>query len=176
MKYDIRFHLRSILLQPSSISFSRESRCSLLPFLRLVTKVTGVSYSIQKKRVSYFICFLDGFTDDSVCDYWILHSICCCRHAPKIFIGNNNKIGGIKSTCSSIKDDTNHRSPHWQRFLHGNAIQETPSPEPCLHSFYPLHPCPLCCIDRILTYGTLLDVLWQMYHAWITYGTVRRIA
>ena len=30
--------------------------------------------------------------------------------------------------------------------------------------------------DRILTYGTLLDVLWQMYHAWITYGTVRRIA
>ena len=31
-------------------------------------------------------------------------------------------------------------------------------------------------IDRILTYGTLLDVLWQMYHAWITYGTVRRIA
>ena len=30
-------------------------------------------------------------------------------------------------------------------------------------------------IDRILTYGTLLDVLWQMYHAWITYGTVRRI-
>ena len=32
------------------------------------------------------------------------------------------------------------------------------------------------CIDRILTYGTLLDVLWQMYHVWITYGTVRRIA
>ena len=31
-------------------------------------------------------------------------------------------------------------------------------------------------LDRILTYGTLLDVLWQMYHAWITYGTVRRIA
>ena len=31
-------------------------------------------------------------------------------------------------------------------------------------------------VDRILTYGTLLDVLWQMYHAWITYGTVRRIA
>ena len=30
--------------------------------------------------------------------------------------------------------------------------------------------------DRIFTYGTLLDVLWQMYHAWITYGTVRRIA
>ena len=30
--------------------------------------------------------------------------------------------------------------------------------------------------DRILTYDTLLDVLWQMYHAWITYGTVRRIA
>ena len=30
--------------------------------------------------------------------------------------------------------------------------------------------------DRILTYGTLLDVLWQMYHVWITYGTVRRIA
>ena len=30
--------------------------------------------------------------------------------------------------------------------------------------------------DRILTYGTLLDVLWQMYHAWITYGRVRRIA
>ena len=30
-------------------------------------------------------------------------------------------------------------------------------------------------IDRILTYGTLLDVLWQMYHPWITYGTVRRI-
>ena len=30
--------------------------------------------------------------------------------------------------------------------------------------------------DRILTYGTLLDVLWQMYHAWITYGMVRRIA
>ena len=30
--------------------------------------------------------------------------------------------------------------------------------------------------DRILTYGTLLDVLWQMYHPWITYGTVRRIA
>ena len=30
--------------------------------------------------------------------------------------------------------------------------------------------------DRILTYGTLLDVLWQMYHAWITYGTVRGIA
>ena len=30
--------------------------------------------------------------------------------------------------------------------------------------------------DRILTYGTLLDVLWQMYHAWITYWTVRRIA
>ena len=29
--------------------------------------------------------------------------------------------------------------------------------------------------DRILTYGTLLDVLWQMYHPWITYGTVRRI-
>ena len=29
--------------------------------------------------------------------------------------------------------------------------------------------------DRILTYGKLLDVLWQMYHAWITYGTVRRI-
>ena len=36
----------------------------------------------------------------------------------------------------------------------------------------------LCAVasDRILTYGTLLDVLWQMYHAWITYGTVRRIA
>ena len=33
-----------------------------------------------------------------------------------------------------------------------------------------------CTVDRILTYGTLLDVLWQMYHAWITYGTVRRIA
>ena len=31
-------------------------------------------------------------------------------------------------------------------------------------------------IDRILTYGTLLDVLWLMYHTWITYGTVRRIA
>ena len=30
--------------------------------------------------------------------------------------------------------------------------------------------------DRILTYGTLLDVLWYMYHAWITYGMVRRIA
>ena len=30
--------------------------------------------------------------------------------------------------------------------------------------------------DRILTYGTLLDVLWLMYHTWITYGTVRRIA
>ena len=29
--------------------------------------------------------------------------------------------------------------------------------------------------DRILTYGTLLDVLWQMYHPWITYGTVRKI-
>ena len=29
--------------------------------------------------------------------------------------------------------------------------------------------------DRILTYGTLLDVLWLMYHTWITYGTVRRI-
>ena len=34
---------------------------------------------------------------------------------------------------------------------------------------------PSVTIDRILTYGTLLDVLWQMYHAWITYGTVRRI-
>ena len=31
-------------------------------------------------------------------------------------------------------------------------------------------------LDRILTYGTLLDVLWLMYHTWITYGTVRRIA
>ena len=31
-------------------------------------------------------------------------------------------------------------------------------------------------LDRILTYGTLLDVLWQMYHAWITYGMFRRIA
>ena len=30
--------------------------------------------------------------------------------------------------------------------------------------------------DRILTYGTLLDVFWEMYHTWITYGTVRRIA
>ena len=30
-------------------------------------------------------------------------------------------------------------------------------------------------IDRILTYSTLLDVLWQMYHPWITYGTVRMI-
>ena len=29
--------------------------------------------------------------------------------------------------------------------------------------------------DRILTYGTLLDVLWLMYHTWITYGMVRRI-
>ena len=34
---------------------------------------------------------------------------------------------------------------------------------------------PPSCSDRILTYGTLLDVLWQMYHPWITYGTVRRI-
>ena len=33
-----------------------------------------------------------------------------------------------------------------------------------------------CWHDRILTYGTLLDVLWWMYHTWITYGTVRRIA
>ena len=33
-----------------------------------------------------------------------------------------------------------------------------------------------CKCDRILTYGTLLDVLWLMYHTWITYGTVRRIA
>ena len=30
--------------------------------------------------------------------------------------------------------------------------------------------------NRSLAYGTLLGVLWQMFHAWITYVTVRRIA
>ena len=38
------------------------------------------------------------------------------------------------------------------------------------------HKCGRELYDRILTYGTLLDVLWWMYHTWITYGTVRRIA
>ena len=67
-------------------------------FSTFVTKVTGDSHSIQQKSESHtsnncFICFPDGFTvNDSVCDYWILHSICCCRHGPKIFIGNTIKL------------------------------------------------------------------------------------
>ena len=28
--------------------------------------------------------------------------------------------------------------------------------------------------NRSLAYGALLDVLWQMYHAWITYEMLRR--
>ena len=30
-------------------------------------------------------------------------------------------------------------------------------------------------INRSLAYPTLLGVLWQMCHIWITYGTVRRV-
>ena len=30
-------------------------------------------------------------------------------------------------------------------------------------------------LNRSLIYGILLGVLWLMYHAWITYGTVERI-
>ena len=68
-------------------------------------------------------------------------------------------------------------------------VSENKEPKCALHSWgantknhTQILKCGTCCIhlcvecDRILTYGTLLDVLWQMYHAWITYGTVRRIA
>ena len=68
--------------------------------------------------------------------------------------------------------DPSHFDPlMWQDLVQSGLEHYHDPDDPPL--VYPMIGLPL---DRILTYGTLLDVLWQMYHAWITYGTVRRIA
>ena len=67
-------------------------------------------------------------------------------------------------------------TPLWEKSLASSMNMPTLGRDhPSIHQVTLNGLKPLLMNDRILTYGTLLDVLWQMYHPWITYGTVRRI-
>ena len=96
------------------------------------------------------------------------------------YLGNIDQAFPWNSLCNRILSDSNflknyflitQASPYHYQQIPGNPVVKI------FHNqiSWRISSCINMC-DRILTYGTLLDVLWLMYHTWITYGMVRRIA